>query len=365
MSKAVPDISRLFAEWVHFARLSGPLTGPEEECLTTLLDYSGAALKAPPEAQRLLVVPRLGTVSAWSSKATDIAHNCGLTKVLRLERATAWYVTLAGRPRDAEFVWKTLGAYLHDPMTQTVLPDWEEAERLFQSAVPRPLTTVPFRTGGRQALITANTGLGLALSDQEIDYLSAHFAALERDPTDVELMMFAQVNSEHCRHKIFNARWMVDGQIQDRSLLDMIKHTQAQHAGGVLSAYADNAAVTSGYAASRFFPSPEEGRYQYLSEHVHILAKVETHNHPTAISPHPGAATGIGGEIRDEAATGRGAKPKAGLAGFSVSNLRLPGWVQPWEQDHGRPRWQASALRIMLDGPIGAASFNNEFGRPA
>ncbi|MGH6635549.1 MAG: phosphoribosylformylglycinamidine synthase [Gammaproteobacteria bacterium] len=365
VAKAVPDISQLFAEWVHFARLSDPLTGPEEDCLTALLGYSGAAVEAPAEAQLLLVVPRLGTVSAWSSKATDIAHNCGLTKVLRLERAAAWYVTVAGRPQDAEFVWKTLPAYLHDPMTQTVLPDWGEAERLFGSAVPRPLSSVPFRTGGRQALIKANTELGLALSDQEIDYLSENFAALERDPTDVELMMFAQVNSEHCRHKIFNAQWMVDGQTQDRSLLGMIKHTHAQHAGGVLSAYMDNAAVTSGYASSRFFPSPEDGCYGYQPEHVHILAKVETHNHPTAISPHPGAATGAGGEIRDEAATGRGAKPKAGLVGFSVSNLRIPGWEQPWEQDHGRPRWQASAVQIMLEGPIGAASFNNEFGRPA
>ncbi|MGH8659542.1 MAG: phosphoribosylformylglycinamidine synthase [Gammaproteobacteria bacterium] len=365
VSKAVPDASQLFAEWAHFARLSSPLSGAEEERLTTLLDYSGAAVEVPPEAQLLLVVPRLGTVSAWSSKATEIVNNCGLSKVLRLERATAWYVTLAGPPQDADSVWKALPAYLHDPMTQTVLPDWGEAERLFESTVARPLTTVPFRAGGRQALVRANTELGLALSDEEIDYLSEHFAALERDPTDVELMMFAQLNSEHCRHKIFNAKWMVDRQIQDRSLLGMIKHTHARHAGGVLSAYVDNAAVTHGYAASRFFPAPEDGRYQYRSEHVHILAKVETHNHPTAISPHPGAATGVGGEIRDEAATGRGAKPKAGLAGFSVSNLRIPGWVQPWEQDHGRPRWQASALQIMLEGPIGAASFNNEFGRPA
>ncbi|MGH8470941.1 MAG: phosphoribosylformylglycinamidine synthase, partial [Gammaproteobacteria bacterium] len=355
----------VFAEWVHFARLSGPLTGPEEERLTTLLGYGGAALEGPLEAHLLLVVPRLGTVSAWSSKATDIAHNCGLTKVLRLERATAWYVTLMGRPQNAELVSKILPAYFHDPMTQTVLPGWGEAERLFESAVARPLTTVPFRAGGRQALVRANTELGLALSDEEIDYLSEHFAALERDPTDVELMMFAQVNSEHCRHKIFNARWMVDGQIQDHSLLGMIKHTHTQHTGGVLSAYVDNAAVTSGYASSRFFPSPEDGCYRYQPEHVHILAKVETHNHPTAISPHPGAATGAGGEIRDEAATGRGAKPKAGLTGFSVSSLRIPGWEQPWEQDHGRPRWQASALEVMLEGPIGAASFNNEFGRPA
>jgi len=365
LSKALPDVSQVFAEWVHFARLSGPLTGPEEERLRTLLGYGGATLEAPSQAQLLLVVPRLGTVSAWSSKATEIAHNCGLTKVLRLERATAWYITLAGRSQDAELVWETLGVFLHDRMTQTLLPDWGEAERLFQSAVPRPLTTVPFSTGGRQALVTANSELGFALSDEEIDFLSEHFSALGRDPTDVELMMFAQVNSEHCRHKIFHAQWRVDGQIQDRSLLAMIKHTQAHHASGVLSAYVDNAAVTSGYAASRFFPSPEDGRYRYLSEHVHILAKVETHNHPTAISPHPGAATGVGGEIRDEAATGRGAKPKAGLTGFSVSNLCIPGWEQPWERDYGRPRWQASALQIMLEGPIGAASFNNEFGRPA
>jgi phosphoribosylformylglycinamidine synthase len=228
---------------------------------------------------------------------------------------------------------------------------------LFAQAEPAPLTCVDLLGGGRAALATANRELGLALAEDEIDYLTDCFTRLARNPTDVELMMFAQANSEHCRHKIFNADWVIDGVPQDRSLFAMIRHTHACHPGNVLSAYSDNAAVMSGFPAGRFFPDPADGQYRYHIEPVHILMKVETHNHPTAISPFPGAATGSGGEIRDEGATGRGAKPKAGLCGFSVSNLRIPGFIQPWEPDYGKPERIASALEIMLEGPTGRSGF--------
>src|SRR5690606_5072655 len=229
---------------------------------------------------------------------------------------------------------------------------------------PRPLSSVDILAGGREALVAANDELGLALSDDEIDYLVENFRRLERNPTDVELMMFAQANSEHCRHKIFKGDWIIDGKPQDTSLFRMIQATYAANPEGVLSAYKDNASVIEGAHAERFFPDPDSNEYRYTEEDIHILMKVETHNHPTAISPFPGAATGSGGEIRDEGATGRGARPKAGLCGFSVSNLRIPGFEQPWEEDNGKPERIVSALDIMIEGPIGAAAFNNEFGRP-
>lgn len=307
----------------------------------------------------VLVVPRIGTISPWSSKASDIAQRCGLAEVLRIERGVAYW--LNGRGEESLTLAATAGV-LDDRMTESVLGELEEARVLFDHQHPRPLKRVP---ANRDALAGANLELGLALSRAEIDYLVRAYTELGRDPSDAELMMFAQANSEHCRHKIFNARWTLDGEAQPLSLFEMIRNTHAKAPRGVLSAYHDNSAVIEGSQASRFFPRPEDGEYQFATEQVAIAIKVETHNHPTAISPFSGAATGSGGEIRDEAATGRGAKPKAGLTGFSVSNLLLPGKVRPWETDSGKPARISSALDIMVEGPIGAAAFNNEFGRPA
>ncbi len=347
------------AEFRYFVELGQTLSAAEGEFLAELLQ----AERHEPAAQALLVTPRLGTVSPWSSKATDIARNCGLSAVRRIERGVAW--RLGGR-RWARLDAKTLTAalpYLHDRMTESVLTDEREAARLFQHIEPQPLAIVDILHGGRAALERANAEWGLALSPDEIDYLLAHFSRAGRNPTDVELMMFAQANSEHCRHKIFNAAWVIDGQPQPESLFGMIRHTHAVRPQGTLLAYADNAAVIAGRDIDRFYPGAD-GIYRFHLEPTHILMKVETHNHPTAISPFPGAATGAGGEIRDEGSTGRGAKPKAGLTGFSVSNLRIPGWEQPWEVEYGRPERIVSSLTIMLEGPIGAAAFNNEFGRP-
>ncbi|MGB6603402.1 MAG: phosphoribosylformylglycinamidine synthase, partial [Steroidobacteraceae bacterium] len=332
--------------------------------LARLLDY-GPRLPQPAAmhaGECLLVAPRAGTISPWSSKATDIAHVCGLESLRRIERGIEYRLE-AARPLGRRSL-NGLAAVLCDRMTEAALADPAEVARLFEHAPPRPLARVAL-AGGRAALEAANRTLGLALSTDEIDYLLAAFAALGRDPTDVELMMFAQANSEHCRHKIFNAGWTIDGEAREQSLFAMIRHTSAVSPAGLLSAYRDNAAVFAGHVAVRFEPDPHSGVYRARREPLDILIKVETHNHPTAISPFPGAATGSGGEIRDEGATGRGARPKAGLTGFSVSNLRIPGYEQPWEHPGSTPARIASALDIMLEGPIGAASFNNEFGRPA
>jgi phosphoribosylformylglycinamidine synthase len=311
----------------------------------------------------LLVMPRFGTVSPWSSKATDIAHVCGLADVLRIERGVAWYVS-APRPLTLDER-REVSAVIHDRMTENVLDSLAAAVGLFAHHTPQPLATVPVLQQGRVALERANQELGLALSDDEIDYLVDAFTQqLRRDPADVELMMFAQANSEHCRHKIFNADWVVDGKPSEKSLFGMIRNTHRVSPDGVLSAYRDNAAVIAGWPGRRWFAQAGDGVYEGSDEQIDILLKVETHNHPTAISPFPGAATGSGGEIRDEGATGRGSKPKAGLVGFTVSNLRIPGYEQPWERDFGKPERIVPALQIMLEGPIGAAAFNNEFGRP-
>ena len=305
----------------------------------------------------LYVVPRVGTTSPWSSKATDIAQVCGLRGVRRIEQGRVYLLEgVKALPEAA------LGA-LHDPMMESVIIDAGALQHVFDAQPRRRLRTVDVLGGGREALVAANRDWGLALSDEEMAYLADHYQRAGKNPTDAELMMFAQVNSEHCRHKIFNAEFTVDGQLQPDSLFQMIKMTYAAAPQGVLSAYKDNASVIEGHAAMRWFPDADRV-WRGHDEPVHILMKVETHNHPTGISPHPGAATGAGGEIRDEAATGRGGKPKAGLCGFSVSNLRIPGFEQPWESDLGRPPRMASALQIMLDGPIGAAAYNNEFGRP-
>lgn len=356
-----PRVSALAADFVHFVELheGAALDAESSAALDRLLDYGPRWESARLEGERLWVVPRLGTISPWSSKATDIAHICRLRAVRRVERGIAW--TVAGVVEDRP----ALLAVLHDRMTETVLQRLEDAERLFEHHSPRPLTSVPVLSEGREALERANAELGMALAPDEIDYLVAAFEAIGRDPHDVELMMFAQANSEHCRHKIFNAEFVIDGEAQDDSLFRMIRRSTEASPEGVLSAYHDNAAVIEGSHATRFFPDPDTGVYRHVPEPVHIVMKVETHNHPTAISPFPGASTGSGGEIRDEGATGRGAKPKAGLVGFSVSNLRIPGGVQPWEVDHGRSERMATPLEIMLEGPLGGAAFNNEFGRPA
>ncbi len=353
----------VYAELVHFADLEQALDAREQAVLEAVLRYGPALPVHEPQGALLLVVPRPGTISPWSSKATDIARNCGLARVRRLERGTAYYLDASGVPLS-EVELQIAADLAHDRMTQVVLADTADAESLFRRAEPRPSVAVDVLGGGREALVNANRDLGLALSADEIDYLAESFQALRRNPTDVELVMFAQANSEHCRHKIFNADWVIDGKAQDRSLFAMIRHTTERSGEGVLSAYRDNAAVVQGGAGRRFMPDPASLVYGEHDEEIHLLMKVETHNHPTAISPDPGAATGSGGEIRDEGATGRGAKPKAGLTGFSVSNLRIPGFEQPWESDFGRPGRIVSALDIMLEGPIGAASFNNEFGRP-
>ncbi|QXC37138.1 phosphoribosylformylglycinamidine synthase [Aeromonas jandaei] len=359
------EIEDVYAEYVHFAELSSPLSPPERATLGQLLRYGPTIPEHTPSGQLFLVTPRPGTISPWSSKATDIAHNCGLNKVKRLERGIAYYLTIKGQGELSAAQRADVAAVLHDRMMETVFADMEAASALFAHHEPRPFTQVDVLGGGRVALAEANVALGLALADDEIDYLVENFTWLGRNPNDIELYMFAQANSEHCRHKIFNADWTIDGEQQPKSLFKMIKNTFEQTPDHVLSAYKDNAAVMEGSQGGRFFPSPASGEYQYHQEQVDILMKVETHNHPTAISPFPGAATGSGGEIRDEGATGRGAKPKAGLVGFSVSNLRIPGFEQPWEQDFGKPSRIVSAFDIMQEGPLGGAAFNNEFGRPA
>ncbi|MCY4269089.1 MAG: phosphoribosylformylglycinamidine synthase [Gammaproteobacteria bacterium] len=355
---AGPAPGAVSARFIHFLECD-EIAAADRETLTGLLRYGAewsAELETGPAG--CVVAPRPGTISPWSSKASDILANCGLGHLGRIERGVA-YRFAAGEVAPS---WLPL---IHDRMTEAVLPDAGAAIRLFAHQPPRPMRSVDILGGGRESLEAANREMALALAPDEIDYLLENFRVLGRNPTDVELMMFAQANSEHCRHKIFNATWTIDGQARPESLFDMIRHTHRAAPAGVLSAYKDNAAVMAGARAERFFPDPASRRYGHHREDIHILMKVETHNHPTAIAPFPGASTGSGGEIRDEGATGTGAKPKAGLTGFSASNLRIPGFIQPWEADFGKPGQIASALEIMLDGPIGGAAFNNEFGRPA
>ncbi len=356
-------ISGLTADFWHFVQAERSLAPPERATLERILSYGPRSAAHAEEGELLLVVPRPGTISPWSSKATDIAHNCSLTTISRIERGIAYRVAIRdGRPlADGERA--VLLSNIHDRMTEAVFPSLNDATRLFKHFAPRPLQTIELDKGGRAAIGRANAALGLALSGDEIDYLADQFRRAGRNPTDVELMMFAQANSEHCRHKIFNAEWIIDRVRQSKSLFAMIRHTHAMSPQRTIVAYEDNAAVMEGAVARRFYPDVD-GRYAEHAETTHILMKVETHNHPTAIAPFPGAATGSGGEIRDEGATGIGARPKAGLTGFTVSHLKIPSLPQPWEVEHGKPERIASALQIMLEGPIGAASFNNEFGRP-
>ncbi|WP_394229431.1 phosphoribosylformylglycinamidine synthase [Shewanella colwelliana] len=358
---AALPVQEIYAEYVHLADLTDALDAEETQQLEKLLTYGPAIEAHAPEGALYFVTPRPGTISPWSSKATDIAHNCGLDKVKRLERGVAYYVQSDALSDEQQ---KLLNSLLHDRMVEVIISEFTQASRLFVKTAPAAVTSVNILGEGKRALEVANVELGLALAPDEIDYLVENFVRLGRNPNDVELMMFAQANSEHCRHKIFNADWTIDGEVQPKSLFKMIKNTFEKTPEYVLSAYKDNAAVMEGSVAGRFFPE-QNGVYAYHTEPMHILMKVETHNHPTAISPYPGAATGSGGEIRDEGATGRGSKPKAGLTGFSVSNLKIPGFVQPWEGDYGKPDRIVTALDIMTEGPLGGAAFNNEFGRPA
>ena len=359
VQQAVPAVGGLASRYQHLLDCSRELQTAELTKVQALLTYGPRYAADKPPGQVLLVVPRPGTISPWSSKATDIAQVCDLACVRRIERGVSFHLDVTA-PLDAASL-AMVAAMLHDRMTEAVLREGEPVAQLFVSHQPRPLRTVSRSLAG---LAKANTALGLALSADEIQYLHVSFERLGRDPTDVELMMFAQANSEHCRHKIFNADFTIDGVAQPKSLFAMIRNTHALAPQGVLSAYRDNAAVIEGWAGRRYFADPDTGVYGAHAEPIDILMKVETHNHPTAISPFAGASTGSGGEIRDEGATGIGAKPKAGLVGFSVSNLRIPGFQQPWEQSLGKPDRIVSALDIMLEGPLGAAAFNNEFGRP-
>jgi len=361
---SVPSLHALYAQYLYLIDSPHLLDITEQQRLDALLH---GTLSPPqpemPSGQHRLVIPRPGTSSPWSSKATDIVKCCGLDKIKRVERGVLW--TLIATPHLSESELLMLDPLLHDRMTEVVLPSLEQADCVFSSDAPRPLHTIPLLDTGESALHTANQQLGLALSDDEIAYLLNHFQAVQRNPTDVELMMFAQANSEHCRHKIFNADWVLDGEPQTVSLFQMIRQTHAANPGQVVSAYHDNAAVINGFTSQRLQVNSQNRQYTYCTEDTGILMKVETHNHPTAISPKPGASTGAGGEIRDEGATGCGAKPKAGLTGFSVSHLHIPDRPRPWETSYGKPERIASALQIMLEAPIGASGFNNEFGRPA
>ncbi len=354
----LPEISAIAARFVHFLASERALTEEERNILDRLLDY-GPKPQAGLVGEHFWALPRPGTISPWSSKATDILHHAGLSVVTRIERGIEYCLAAKASLKEKRHRLTPL----YDRMTEVLLAEGEEID-LFSNHPPAPLVTIPLLAEGRAALERANRELSLALAEEEIDYLLKSFTELGRDPSDAELMMFAQANSEHCRHKIFNARWTIDGQVQQRSLFEMIRATANTSPAGILSAYRDNAAVIEGPMAWMLLRD-EQSRYRYVHEPAHILMKVETHNHPTAISPNPGAATGAGGEIRDEGATGCGATPKAGLTGFAVSHLRIPGFIQPWEtQDPGKPSRQASAFEIMLEGPIGASAFNNEFGRP-
>ena len=352
----------LRAHYFYIADLEAPLDDRSLDILENLVDgradQAGAIVE---DGDPLLVIPRWGTRSPWSTKATDIAKHCGLSQVRRLERGIAWRAVQGVQDESARRLFTTL---VHDPMTESALRDVAQLPRLFEERAAGPLAVVDILSGGLDALLAANRAHGFALSPQECAYLVAEFTALGRNPTDAELMMFAQVNSEHCRHKIFNAAWTIDGTPENLSLFAMVRTTHQSNGQKTLVAYKDNAAVLEGYSASWFMPDPKTGNYRQIAEPLHIVAKVETHNHPTAISPFPGAATGSGGEIRDEGATGRGGKPKAGVTGFSVSDLRIPDLAMPWELPEQMPARIAAPLQIMLEGPIGAASFNNEFGRP-
>ena len=368
LSLALPNFLCSGAQFWHFAETIGELNEKERSLLADLMNY-GEPCSPRNQGRMILILPRLGTISPWSSKATEIARHCGLHNIARIERGTAYHFSRrdGNEPTDDDMA--LIAPHIHDRMTEIAVNEFDHAYALFRHLSPKPLRYINILENNAQAMNSANVELGLALSDDEINYLLSHYLRINRNPTDVELMMFAQANSEHCRHKIFNADWVIDGETQSRTLFGMIRETHARHPEGTVVAYSDNSSVIAGARIQRFYPD-SEGRYAHHTRLTHILMKVETHNHPTAISPFPGAATGSGGEIRDEGATGLGSKPKAGLCGFSVSNLRIPDYPQAWENHqgnaagYGKPDRIASALQIMIEGPLGAAAFNNEFGRP-
>lgn len=364
LAQGLPPLT-LRATYVHVLLWQGQPTAQDDARLTALFgeQHGHVSMGVAPPTAEIRVSPRWGTISPWSSKATEIARHCGLLSLQRVERATHYQLFSEEALTAAHY--QQIAQQLHDPMTESVWQGPDEAARLFDRHAPQPLRTVPVIAQGRAALMEVNEQDGLALADDELDYLLALYQTAQRDPTDAELLMFAQANSEHCRHKIFNATWEIDGVEQQDSLFGMIRATHQANPQGTIVAYSDNSAIVAGRISQRLFPDPVTGIYAYHSQLTHPLLKVETHNHPTAIAPFPGAATGSGGEIRDEAATGRGAKPKAGLTGFAVSNLHLPGFEQPWEEGtESHPQRMASALSIMMEGPLGSAAFNNEFGRP-
>lgn len=362
LKQTAPNIQHIYAEFMHFAFSETTLSTNDQDTLKQILTYGPKSNTESPNGELFLVIPRIGTISPWASRATDIANNCGLDTLLRLERGIAYYVTTINGQllsHAEKFAFKTA---IYDRMTETVVYELQEAEKLYHSADPKPLSSIDILQGGKAALDNANNEMGLALSPDEVEYLLDNYRKMGRNPTDVELMMFAQANSEHCRHKIFNADWVIDGVQQDISLFGMIRNTHQLNPGNTVVAYSDNSSIVQGQKTKRFYP--QQNAYTFVEEDMHYLMKVETHNHPTAISPFAGAATGAGGEIRDEGATGIGSKPKAGLTGFSVSNLNLPDFTQPWEKPYGKPSRIATPLQIMIDGPLGGAAYNNEFGRP-
>ena len=358
IKRLIPGLELIGTEYIHFIETDKDLSQSNKKTLHKLLNYS-PEVYFEDSKHTITVAPRIGTISPWSSKASEICKLCGLSVISRIERGINYHLNRTINANELV----TLLELVMDKMTESHLQSLSDSELLFNELMPNEFITIDILGLGKSAINRANNELGLALSQSEINYLFDSFTAIERNPRDIELMMFAQANSEHCRHKIFNADWTIDSEKQAISLFGMIKNTYKQNPEGLLSVYSDNSAVMNGYS-SNYFEANEKGVYQSSVGEKAVLMKVETHNHPTAIAPDPGAATGSGGEIRDEGATGRGSKPKTGLCGFSVSNLKLPNSIQPWEIDYGKPSQIASALEIMIDGPIGAASFNNEFGRP-
>jgi len=368
LDESCPNIGHVYAEFWHFAWVESALSAEQENTLNQILTYGPSMQAEDAQGELILVLPRVGTISPWASRATDIVQHCGLPEIQRVERGIAYYVKTKNGQVLSAAERQLLLPLIHDRMTESVFAALDDAQKLYHTDSPAPLCTVDILQGGKAALNEANSDMGLALSPDEVDYLFDNFSRMQRNPTDVELMMFAQANSEHCRHKIFNADWVIDGEQQEISLFGMIRNTHKLNPGKTVVAYSDNASIVAGQKdgepTKRFYPT-KDGAYSVVEEDMHYLMKVETHNHPTAISPFAGAATGAGGEIRDEGATGSGSKPKAGLTGFSVSNLNIPDFTQPWESAaYGKPGRIASPLQIMIDGPLGGAAYNNEFGRP-
>ena len=358
LQSKLPNLILLCTEYIHFIESDTKLNSEDKSRLDKLLNYA-PSIHTSNSVDNIIVTPRQGTISPWSSKATDIVHLCSLKQITRLERGINYHFNRQLKTEELDIILNII----MDKMTESCLNNIEDVSLFFNELEPKEYQNIDVLLLGRFAIEKANMELGLALSEGEIEYLYDQFSALGRNPTDIELMMFAQVNSEHCRHKIFNADWVIDKEVQAISLFEMIKNTYRQNPQELLSVYSDNSAVMTGYESTYFEPN-EEGIYSSKKAHKAILMKVETHNHPTAIAPYPGAATGSGGEIRDEGATGRGSRPKVGLCGFSVSNLKIPNALNEWEINYGKPNQIASALDIMIEGPIGAAAFNNEFGRP-